>query len=74
MMPPPIPTKEVVARWVELFNAGDVDGLAALYHDDAINHQVAEAAVEGRSAIRSWLRWSRPRAPVQRVETRGSHR
>lgn len=44
--------KEVVARWVELFNAGDVDGLAALHHDDAINHQVAETAVEGRPAIR----------------------
>jgi hypothetical protein len=30
--------KDVVARWVELFNAGDADGLAALYHEDAINH------------------------------------
>jgi hypothetical protein len=33
-------------------NAGDADGLAALYHDDAVNHQVAEAPVEGRAAIR----------------------
>ena len=48
--------KEVVARWVELFNAGDADGLAALYHDGAINHQVAEPAVEGRSAIRDMFR------------------
>jgi ketosteroid isomerase-like protein len=48
--------KEVVARWVELFNAGDADGLAALYHADAINHQVAETAVEGRTAIRDMFR------------------
>jgi limonene-1,2-epoxide hydrolase len=45
--------KEVVARWVELFNCGDADGLAALYHEDAVNHQVAESAVEGRSSIRA---------------------
>jgi limonene-1,2-epoxide hydrolase len=48
--------KDVVARWVELFNAGNADGLAALYHDDAINHQVPEAAVEGRAAIRDMFR------------------
>jgi limonene-1,2-epoxide hydrolase len=48
--------KDVVERWVELFNAADVDGLAALYHDDAVNHQVAERPVEGRRAIRDMLR------------------
>ena len=44
--------RELVERWVELFNAGDADALAALYHEDAVNHQVAESPVEGRSAIR----------------------
>jgi ketosteroid isomerase-like protein len=44
--------KEVIERWVELFNAGDADGLAVLYHEDAVNHQVAESRVEGRAAIR----------------------
>lgn len=39
-------------RWVELFNAADLDGLAALYHDDAVNHQVANAPVLGKAAIR----------------------
>ena len=48
--------KDVVYRWIELFNAGDADGLAALYHDDAINHQVAETAVAGRAAIREMFR------------------
>jgi hypothetical protein len=44
--------RELVKRWVELFNAGDADGLAALYHPDAVNHQVANDPVEGRSRIR----------------------
>ena len=45
--------KEIVERWVELFNTADADALAALYHDDAVNHQVAESPVEGRIAIRA---------------------
>jgi ketosteroid isomerase-like protein len=48
--------KDVVARWVELFNAGDADALAALYHEDAVNHQVTDVAVEGRTAIRDTFR------------------
>jgi limonene-1,2-epoxide hydrolase len=44
--------KALVAAWVEAFNRGDVDGLAAFYAPDAINHQVAEEPVRGREAIR----------------------
>lgn len=36
----------------EAFNRRDLDALAALYAEDAINHQVAEAPVRGRTAIR----------------------
>ena len=43
--------KEVITAWVEAFNAGDAPRLAALYAEDAINHQVANAPVVGRSAI-----------------------
>lgn len=43
--------RDVVAAWVERFNAADVEGLTALYHEDAINHQVANDPVEGRAAI-----------------------
>ncbi len=43
--------KEVVTQWVALFNAADADALAALYADDAVNHQVALEAVTGRVAI-----------------------
>jgi len=45
--------KTVVAAWVEAFNRKDVDALAALYAEDAVNHQVAEAPVEGRESIRA---------------------
>jgi hypothetical protein len=45
--------KDVVKTWVDAFNRADVDGLAALYADGAVNHQVAEEPVEGRGAIRA---------------------
>lgn len=38
--------------WVEAFNRADAEALAAFYTESAINHQVAEAPVEGREAIR----------------------
>ena len=44
--------KALVAAWVEAFNRKDVESLAAMYAEDAVNHQVAEAPVEGRAAIR----------------------
>lgn len=45
--------RQLVELWVERFNAGDAAGLAELYHDDAVNHQVTQAPVVGRSAIRA---------------------
>jgi len=44
--------RALVRIWVELFNRGDAAGLAALYAEDAVNHQVPESPVEGRDAIR----------------------
>ena len=44
--------REVVEAWVEAFNRRDVEALAAMYHEDATNHQVAETPVVGRAAIR----------------------
>jgi steroid delta-isomerase-like uncharacterized protein len=35
--------REVVERWVEAWNARDAEAAAALYHDDAVNDQVALA-------------------------------
>ncbi|MEM6491223.1 MAG: nuclear transport factor 2 family protein [Pseudomonadota bacterium] len=45
--------KAVVEEFVRRFNAGDADGLAELYAADAVNHQVTQAPVEGREAIRA---------------------
>ena len=44
--------KEVVSKWIDAFNAGDVDAIISLYHDNAINHQVANDPVVGIDAIR----------------------
>lgn len=45
--------REVVERWVELFNAGDAAGLAELYAPDATNHQVVfDEPLKGREAIK----------------------
>jgi hypothetical protein len=44
--------KEVLKRFVDLFNLGDAEGLSLLYALNAVNHQVAEAPVSGREAIK----------------------
>ncbi len=44
--------KEIVALFVEMFNQRDSDGLAELYHHDAVNHQVTNEPVVGKAAIR----------------------
>lgn len=44
--------KEVVMKFVEYFNTKNSKGLASLYHDDAINHQVANEPVVGKQAIK----------------------
>jgi limonene-1,2-epoxide hydrolase len=46
------PPKEVLIQWVDAFNKADVNALAELYHDDAVNHQVANKPVEGKAAIK----------------------
>jgi len=44
--------KELILKWVELFNEGDSNGIAELYHNDAINHQVANNPIKGKQAIK----------------------
>ncbi|WP_147821448.1 nuclear transport factor 2 family protein [Salidesulfovibrio onnuriiensis] len=44
--------KEIVSKWVEAFNRGDVDALVSLYSEDAVNHQVANEKVKGEKALR----------------------
>ena len=45
--------RQVVETWVEACNRADVEALAAMYAEDAINHQVANEPVIGREAIRT---------------------
>lgn len=43
--------KDVVTAWVEAFNRADAETLAGFYSETAINHQVAESPIHGRSEI-----------------------
>lgn len=44
--------RTIINKWVEAFNRTDVNALAEFYHEDAINHQVANDPVVGKTAIR----------------------
>lgn len=44
--------KELIKSWVEAFNAADAELISSYYHEDAINHQVADAKTVGRKAIK----------------------
>ena len=44
--------RQLVELWVQAFNRADTDALAQFYTEDAVNHQVAEAPLSGRAAIR----------------------
>jgi limonene-1,2-epoxide hydrolase len=55
---------DVVRAWVAAFNAGDLAALAALYAENAINHQVAYGPLVGREAIMAMLRMDFARATM----------
>jgi len=60
-MPSP---REVVLAWVDAFNRGDTSALAALYSEDAVNHQVMWEPLEGRAAICAMLQREFDRAQM----------
>ena len=43
--------QQLIEHWVKLFNQQDAYGMAELYHEDAINHQVVQEPVVGKKAI-----------------------
>lgn len=43
--------KEILQLWIKAFNKTDIETLTKLYSENAINHQVANATMEGREAI-----------------------
>jgi limonene-1,2-epoxide hydrolase len=44
--------RELVRKWVALFNQGSIEGLLSLYAIDAVNHQVVTDPLRGRGEIR----------------------
>ena len=48
--------RELIKKWVEAFNEGDVDKISEFYSEDAINHQAPNEPVEGKDAIKEMFR------------------
>lgn len=44
--------RQVIELWLDAFNQADVNALANMYSNDAINHQVNTEPMVGREAIR----------------------
>jgi hypothetical protein len=44
--------KEILQKWIDAFNKADLETIANLYADDAINHQVVTDPIVGKAAIR----------------------
>ena len=44
--------KQLVKKWVEIFNGSNAEEISKLYHKDAINHQVSNEPVVGKEAIK----------------------
>lgn len=48
-------TEYVFHSWIKAFQAHDIDAIVQWYHDDAVNWQVAEEPVVGRTAIKEMM-------------------
>ena len=47
--------KKVLLKFIDAFNAADVEALGELYDENAVNHQVANEPVVGRAAIKEFF-------------------
>jgi limonene-1,2-epoxide hydrolase len=56
--------KQLVEAWVAAFNRADAAALASLYAESAINHQVAETPVQGRTALLAMFTKEFAKAPM----------
>jgi hypothetical protein len=43
--------KEVILKWIDVFNKGNAHNIADFYSENAVNHQVANEPVVGKPAI-----------------------
>ena len=48
--------RKVLEKWIELFNSADENGISDLYAEDAINHQVANEHIIGKTALHQMFR------------------
>ncbi|CZF81488.1 SnoaL-like domain protein [Grimontia celer] len=44
--------RQLIEKWVDAFNKGDAEMIAEFYAESAVNHQVANEPVVGKSAIK----------------------
>lgn len=44
--------KEILLKWIELFNNADAENISELYSENAVNHQVANEPIVGKKAIK----------------------
>jgi len=65
--------RELVVAWVDAFNRGNADEMAAFYAEGAINHQVVRKPVEGRAAIRETIFSRMVRGQFLSGETRSDY-
>lgn len=47
--------RAATAHWIDAFNAGDADAIAAMYTDDAVLMPSDSASLKGKAAIREYL-------------------
>lgn len=72
----PVHLVSVARRWLSTFNARDLDGLLALYADDAVHtspklkvrEPASQGMVRGKAALRAWWADSYARLPGLRYE------
>ncbi len=43
--------KEVIAKWVEVINKGNIDSVLELYGDNAVSHHITEDPVVGKQHV-----------------------
>jgi limonene-1,2-epoxide hydrolase len=48
--------KQIIEKWVIAFNKADVESIANLYAEEAINDQVANSPVVGKKAIKQMFK------------------
>jgi limonene-1,2-epoxide hydrolase len=44
--------KQLIQKWVGIFNSADAEKLVALYSNEAVNHQIPNSPVTGKENIR----------------------